>query len=411
MFGPLGMVSAVFLAQAAPLALSFEEALLRADAHPELVALVEAAKARRTIDDGLSSLSHNPELVFGPGWRLSSADNEGFDLQLTLELPFVLSGLAGARRDAATAERDRLRAEHAALALERRLSASRTWFELEERQVELENLTQAEALAHKTTELVERAVKAGLLTQVDLHEARAHADEVALARLDAEGRLFECSLHLAAALAEAPERPLRARGPLPRFELPPDRALWVERAAALPTTALFAARARAAVREEAEQSSAAGDRFSVGAQLQRESPTDTMIYLMLGWSPSWFDDHARPRSASAERRVRDEEAAHRAQLEAARFLVELFHEVDHTHEIVEHLEEVLVPSLRATHEGRRRQLTLGETSLLSVLDAERRLLEGELRFARARIAEAWARARAFHVLYSVGSTEAWEKDR
>lgn len=402
---------ALLLGQPEPAALSFEEALRRAEQHPELQALVAAARARRPIDDAVSSLTHNPELTVGPGYRMSSADNDGFDLQVTFQFPFMLSGLGGARQASARAEADVLRAEHAAVALGHRLLASRSWFELEERQVELLSLNQAEALAQRTTELVERAVQAGLLTQVDLNEARAHADEVALARLDAEGKLFECSLHLAAALAESPERMLRTTGPLPRFELPKDRAEWLERAGALPETKLFAERARAHDRIVEEKLASAGDRFSIGAQLQRESPSDTILYLMLGYSPSWFDDGARERAVATEQKVRAAEAAERGARENARFLVELFHEVDHTQELVEHLEAVLVPSLRSTHQGRVRQLGLGETSLLAVLDAERRLREGELRFARARIAAAWARARAYHVLYSVGEASGWEEAR
>lgn len=411
MIGHLGILSALLVAQPEPVGLSFEEALRRAEQHPELQALVRAARARRPIDDSLSSLTHNPELTVGPGYRLSSADNDGFDLQVTFQLPFVLSGLGGARKASARAEVELLRAEHAAAALGHRLLAARSWFELEERQVELENLSRAETLSEKTTELVERAVGAGLLTQVDLHEARAHADEVALARLDAEGKLFECSLHLASALAEPPERTLRTRGPLPRFELPKERAAWLERAATLPETTLLAERAQLQGLLAAEERASIGDRFSVGAQLQRESPTDTMLYLMLGYSPSWFDDGARRRAAAAEAEVRAEAVAAREAREGARFLVELFHEVDHTREIVEHLETVLVPSLRSTHQGRVRQLGLGETSLLAVLDAERRLLEGELRLARARIAAAWARARAHHVLYALGEVAAWEDTR
>jgi outer membrane protein TolC len=402
MRGPIELLSWVVLGQATPLAVTFEEALLRADQHPEVQAIVAAAKARDSIDGSLSALTHNPNFTVGPGWRFSTVNDDGLDFQVSFQLPFVLSDLADARKASAEAERAVLGAEQAAVLLERRLLSARSWFELKEREIELEGLSRAEALGQRTTALVERAAEAGLLTQVDLHEARAHTDEIVLERLDAEGRLFECSLHLAAALAEPPDRAMRTSGPLPRFELPTERDQWVEKTAALPSTALLRERARAMASFSVEQESEAADTFSAGAQLQRESPTEGIAFLMFGWSPSWFNDGARHRAGAVERKVRAEEAAEREARENRRFLVELFHEIEHTQEIVEHLETVMVPSLRATHEGRARQLSLGETSLLAVLDAERRLLAGELRLVRAQTAAAWARARAFHVLSSVG---------
>ena len=394
----VGLAVWALLGQAGPSELSFEQTLIRADQHPEVRALVTDLAARTPIDGSLSALTQNPTLTVGPGWRFSSVGNEGVDLQVSFQLPFVLSDLGTARQGSIDAERAVLRAEQAAALLERRLLASRTWFELRER----EGLSRAETLGQQTAELVERSAKAGLLTQVDVHETRAHTDEVALDRLDAEGRLFECSLHLAAALAETPEQAMRTTGPLPEFELPADRARWIEGAAALPSTALLRERALAAARFEAEEAGEAADRLTAGLQFQRESPSDNILFLMLGWSPSWFDDRARPRAGAIERRVRAEEGAEREARENTRFLVELFHEVEHTQEIVDHLSQVLLPSLRATHEGRARQLSLGETSLLAVLDAERRLLDGELRLGRAKVAAAWARARAFQVLASVG---------
>ncbi|OJH39191.1 hypothetical protein BON30_16790 [Cystobacter ferrugineus] len=379
-------------------ALTFAEALALAGRTPGPEGAARAAEVRRAESARLSPLVFNPQLTVEPGYRQRS-DERGADLRLGVSQSFGLSGQVGARNTAVHAEQAALDAEALAALLTRRLALAEAWLRLwAAEQAVTQGLHEVE-LAASFRQAVEGASKLGASTKLELAEASAYLAEARLSVLDAEGKVAERRVELAKLLGREPTRPLQTRGSLPEVELPPDEARrpLVAQAAGLPEAMARVLGARVERARAAEAHASRGSWLQVGVTGMREYDGATGGALTLTLTPSLFERGERDRGtllASAEKlegEARD--AGHRAAAELAL----CFHDVEHSREVRETLQEQLLPATEEAARLREFLFQSGDSTVPEVVLARRALAAARIRLGHARAEESWARVKA-HLL-------------
>ena len=222
----LAIVAAVTASPPPPVkeAITFDEALGLAEASPAQAGLRRAVEVKRAGDAHVSALPSNPVLLLQPAVapRDAARRPEG---QLSLSVPFNLSGLGGARRDAASRETAALDAQARAEALSRRLDAARAWIDLWAAEL-AEKLSREElALAEELAARTRRAAESAALTRADAADADAYLAEARLLALSVEGEVTDLGLALARATSRPVPRVLGTVGQLPAPEVP-ERDRW-----------------------------------------------------------------------------------------------------------------------------------------------------------------------------------------
>ncbi len=381
--------------------ITFDQALALSEERPEVRAAERAIRARAEGDERISEVITAPtELQLMPGARVLREAERGFEGQFGVVQGWSLSGLGGARRQAAGEERQALMAEVRATALERRLDAARAWVELSvlEQQV---TLVRAEAsLATLMRERIERSADAGVMTVADVAEALAFEGEAEFRVLLAEGERLSSALALANAMGMPVDERLRTAGARPSPEVPGHdeleaRLLDVEGLPAIQAARLAAVAQRA---RDVELAAASGPTMQTGVQLYREAPDGFMVFGQLNFGIPAADLFARERSiVRAEAERLDGEREERI-LTARRDAVAITHEVVHTRAQERVLRTSIVPSLERLVVQREAQLRAGEITAVLRIEAQRRRVAAQIQLNQLEGARLWAELRAWLML-------------
>lgn len=371
---------------------TFDEALAIAPQAPAAQGARRALRARRAGDEDIGGTAERTTLTVMPGAVLTPDQDRGFDLQINATQGWNLGNLGGARRDAASRERQALAAEARADALRTRLDAARRWIDLHTFESLDALLERQDALARRLVETTERGVQAGVATAADLADVRAALAELGQRWLELEGNLVEARLQLAVALGREAGASIRTAGPLPAPELPDAPAIQalLESVDELPTVVALRLAETAARARETEASAHYAPILQVGAQLERGSTDSWVLYGVAGISFAGFGQGNRDASlarAETERAASDVDAA---RLRARADLAAAVHDVEHTRAQLEGIEARLLPPLESLSEQRERALELGEGTVFAVLVARRRVLRAQELRARAIGARLWA---------------------
>ena len=398
------------VALAAPLlpareTITFDDALGLADRSPAVTGAARAAQVKREGDGHISSLPANPVLLLQPAVapRDAARRPEG---QLSLSAPVNLSGLGGARRDAAARETATLDAQARAEALSRRLDAARAWIDLWAAEL-AERLSREElALATELAQRTRRAAESAALTRADAADADAYLAEARLLALSVEGEVTDLGLALSRAVSRPRPEVLGTQGQLPTPDVP-DRARWpalVAAAGALPAAQALRLSAEAEKARAAEARAARGLELSVGAMAQRDAQGRDLLLATVGFSFPFFERGAREAAPRAAEAVRLDGAASDAARVAAAELARALHEVEHTGEVLSATEQGLVPAAQESARLRQAALAAGDATVLEVLVSRRAAVQARARAIRALAAYAWARVRATLLLGQLPSS-------
>ena len=249
--------------------IGFEAALAAAETRPEVRATEARVNARAELDDGIGALATDPYVQLQPGYRFApSENNRGFDGMVSVQQSFNLEGWGPARRRAAAAERAAL--GHRVLAVRRsaRREAARAWLQTWALMQELELRRRMLADAQTLMQQTERRFELGMGRRVERAQASAFSAQARLDVLNAEGRLFESGLALAAACGRG-EGPLFPEGPPPSAELPAD---VVDQLGIEDDPEVLAARAQVDAAQERQEEAAAQDGWQLltGLNLMHE---------------------------------------------------------------------------------------------------------------------------------------------
>jgi outer membrane protein TolC len=379
---------------------SFDQAIGLAARTPAVRASERALAARTRGDARITSTTESSRFYAMPGLRAFSAEDRGFEGQVQLGHSWNLAGLAGAQRRTAAEERRARAAEGRATALAQRLEAARAWMSLREAEAHLVTSREALGIAERVLERIERATEAGVATRADVAEARAYVSEARADVLGVQGEIVDAQVELGAALGSADVERLATSGALPVPSLP--GAEEIERAlrdvAGVPEIVAARLRVVASRAREAEVAAMRGTRFDADAIVYRESPAGLLLFGQVGVSMPLADLAARERALVREETELREGQAEEAALAWQREAHRVAHEVEHTAAVAGSYRQERVPALEALLAARERQLVTGESTVLPVLEATRRVVEARAALTRADTEHAWAAVRAWLLL-------------
>ncbi|MCB9646355.1 MAG: TolC family protein [Deltaproteobacteria bacterium] len=380
--------------------MSFDQALGLAEAHPTLAAQDAALQAREAREADLSAVTQNPTLQILPGWRLPNSDDPGFEIQMQLTQQLDLGGWAGRRRDAARAERQTLAAGRRAAALAQRMEAARAWFQLWRYEAELSALDEEAELARALATRLRTAVEAGAALAADGVEADIFFEEVATHRLDAEGLRFDAAMGLVAALGQdGAQLPATAGGP-PQVQIPEEQA-WpalAARAQDLPDAAHRALAARAAEARRAEVAASHSTKLTPTLYAQMERPQDVLLFAGVSVQLPLFDKGERDRGLAEAEAITARAEARDAAVTAGRTLRQALHEVEHTREVEQHVRAHVLPKVEQWVALTQRRFDAGETELMPVVAARRRLVAERIRLIELEEERRWSEVKAWLLL-------------
>jgi outer membrane protein TolC len=375
--------------------ITFDEALGLAITAPAVTSAQRAVEVKREGDAHASSLPSNPLVLLQPAVapRDAAGRPEG---QLSLSVPLNLSGLGGARREAAARETATLDAQARAEALSRRLDAARAWIDLWAAEL-AEKLSREElALATELAERTRRAAESAALTRADAADADAYLAEARLLALSVEGEVTDLGLALSHAVSRPVPEVLATVGQLPTPEVP-EHDRWpalVAAAGALPAARALRLSAEAERARAVEARAARGLELSLGAMAQRDAQGRDVLLATVGFTLPFFERGAREAAPRAAEAVRLDGAALDASRAAATDLARALHEVEHSGEVLRALEAGLVPAALESARLREAALRAGDATILEVLVSRRTAVQARARAIRALASFAWARVRA-----------------
>jgi len=377
-------------------AIAFDEALGHSEATPELEGLEDAVETKRSLDREIPRLVYGPQVMVMPGVRVYPEASRGFELQASATLPWSLEGYGPKRRAAAKAETEVLDASARALALERRLAAAHAWIELHAAEAELALARQELALARARVERLEAGRAAGVSTRIHVAEARTDEAELRALVTELRGLVHDLGLVLARETGADAERPLRTRGEPPDPRLPADDELRRRFAAVdeLPAVAVERLRARALRAVSVEEQASRGHQLYAGLAVQREGTSDVALLGVLGASIAGDRGQRERALAAAEARHAEGRSEQRAlELQAALFTV--LHDLHHTREQVEILQEQVLPTFAELEAAQSAAVDAGEGTEPELLLARRRRIAVARRLVAADAELVWARVQAW----------------
>ncbi len=381
-------------------AVSFDEAIGLADRTPSVRAEERALEERRAGDGRISDITEASRIFAMPGVRALSEEDRGFEGQVQLGHSWNLAGLADAQRRTARQEREAREARARAVALSQRLLAARAWMSLREAEAHLGTAREALTIAERVLERTERAEAGGVGTHADIAEARAYLSEARAAVLAVQGEIVDAQITLGAALGTGDVETLSTAGEIPAPPIPTPAEIERVLGDVTDVPEVVAARLRVLASEarEAEVAAARGPRLDADVMVYRESPGGLLIFGQLGFNLPLADLAARERSVVREETALREGEAEEATLAWQREAHRVAHEVEHSAAVAESYRAELVPSLEALLAARERQLTVGETTVLVLLDSTRRLVAARAALTRAQTEHAWAATRVWLLL-------------
>ncbi|MEW5743489.1 MAG: TolC family protein [Myxococcota bacterium] len=373
----------------ATMPVSFDAAMARAEAAPDVVGAQGAKAARQDGLGQLSSMTGNPLLQAQPGLRAEGGATrpEG---QLTLQQSFNVAGLSAARRQSAQQELEAARWEARGRRRDLRIAVARAWLETWATTEASRAVLEEEAMAKELVLRIEKAVASDGMTRVELASARAFAAEARAFHLELEGKSVEAGGRLAMLLGL--EELAVVEGPLPDFA-----------GQTTPTDDVVAAwpgvlRLDAQVQSERARGKEAAAQNGTALQLQlqggHEAPTQWFANAAVGVTLPLFDVGARDRSAH-EAQARLLEGEREKVRSGARVeLALLRHELEHTAEVYLTVHDQQLPAAveAATLELKRFQS--GECTLQELLLVRRLAVAARVAAIKAQAAYLAARAHA-----------------
>jgi outer membrane protein, heavy metal efflux system len=390
------------LTEPAPVvSLGFEEALARARELAPERALRRSARELEGSSVGVGPFVKNPTLELSPNLRFSPSSDLGPEGQLIVRFPLDVAGLGSARERVIDRVGAELEAQADELGLDGTLSAARAWLDL---WVVVETQGSAERDAALARELVGKLRTARSVEEasvLDVLDAEVLADEAELAILALEGERHDRALRLARVLAMAPSPLPMVVGSLPEPELPAiaGQASWP---AELPAVRRAERAAELAEARAAEARAASATDLSVGWSLTRDAPQGWTTGAVVAIGLPWFD-RAQASTAEYESAARLQAATSVLERERGRAdLAAELHEVEHTRELSQRLEKVLVPRHEAIASARQRLVEAGEGTVNELVFARRALVAARRRAIEARAAHALARVRT-KLFYEAGA--------
>lgn len=375
--------------------LRFDEALALADRSPLAVSSKRATERRREVSSSVSALVANPSITVQPGYRGSSLGG-GLEMMGSVALPLNLSGLGGARRETVGHELAHERLWARATLHSVRLTTAGAWLQLWAAQGVLEEARREFELARALGERFERAARSGAVTKVDSASMRAWVAEAQLAVLTAEGEAFEAGVQLNRALGRDASSPASADAQLPEVPVASETALSQSLASAERSPSAELARASVEVEEARVKETLAskGSWLQVGIAGGREGSGDLVALGTLGLTLPTFERGEREAAPLVAAAARSEGDRQVAIAEARAQHVQVVHELEHTRETLEVLEQALVPATEEAALGVQRRLEGGESTVQELILARRAALNARSRKLRAQAAHALARFRA-----------------
>ena len=383
--------------------ISFDEALVRADAHPLLAGVRRADNTLRKAADKPAFLDANPILSASVGPRVYPAAELGVEALVSLTQTVSLERAATRRAESLRAESAWLSSEVAAERLSRRLAVASAWLDLWASHAQLHLAIDQLKNEEKFRDMTIRLQAAGERTRADLATVDARLAEAELFEKAAEGAFVMAQGALASELAApaAPEFIPRDTPPLLALPTSEARAALTNRTAELPAVTSRALLARAEQARAVEDASARGHRLTFGVEAMRDATTAIGVRGMLGVTLPFFATGQRERAirTAAAERLQGEATSlsARAQAEVAMAL----HELTHTEEVWELTAKRLVPASLRAQELREKEYAQQETTLLDVIEARRRSLEARYRLITAERDRAWARIQVASLIHAL----------
>ncbi len=375
--------------------LSFEQAIGRGAAVPELVGATAAAEqaARAPLPRAWAPFT----IVFSPSLRLAPTGDRGVEGGIAIQQAVPL----GAPNDARRATRDtiasRRSATAAALALDLRLAAAAAWIASWGARARLASAERDLVLARSIAEATTRGGAVGAFTAPEVADARAFVAEAVARRIDAEGAVADTAFELAATTHHAGRVMAEGDLPAPAITVRADWPALVARARRLPAVTARRLVARADRARAVEEHANRGRQLMFGGDLLRDGPGALAVIASVGLT----FPHDRGQREAGLALADASEADGQAEGLAARGAIELeraLHDVEHTGELLEALERELVPAADDAARQRTRAFELGETTVVELLAAQRTSLAAHARVSDARAAHAWARIHAWLLL-------------
>jgi outer membrane protein, heavy metal efflux system len=380
---------------------TFDEAIGLAAQAPAVEGARAAAAEQRRVGDSVSSVIANPTLTLQPGAAKDPLDDQWKYMgEATLLQGWNLSGLPGNRQASIRAEGELLSAEARAAALSHRLGAAQAWMELWAAQQSLADALQEYDLARDFSERMTRAAAAAAFTRAEAADAATYAAEAHVLSIAAEGEVVDRGYSLAVAMGREAERPLVARGAIPRPPVP-ERANWsalVAAAGKLPAVAARKLTGDAERSREAEVRSMKGWGLGTGVKGTRDYLGTWGAQAVLEFSFPVFDRGEREAAPAAAAAARARGEFEEARAVAATELARSLHEVEHTGEVLDAIEKEQLPAAEASAKLREASMKAGETTVLEVLVARRAWAAARQKHTRAIANHAWARVKVFLLL-------------
>lgn len=393
---------ALFLA-ASPF--SFDDALRLASEAPVVTSMRIAVSERRRLGSSVSTLVANPQVGVQAGWRRNEKD-QGPEVFASIAQPLNLAGYGGARRAALGRELEHEENLGRGVLLGVRLKVARSWLSLWAAQSSLAEARREVELATDWAGRVDRAAAAGGLTKADAAAARGWKAEAALAALAAEGEVFSTGVMLSQALGVDSTQPSQASEALPELPLPDPESLTrsLERAEHAPGVAVWASARDAEEAHLEEARTANGTWLQVGAHAGREGSGDLIGLGTLQLTLPMFDrgerDQTRFKALAARAEGDRKDAIARARGER----VDVIHELEHTREVLELVEQALLPSAEDAARFAQKRMEGGEGTAFEWVMARRTVLMAKGRRLRAQADHTMSRFAAAELAAATGET-------
>nr|WP_255216123.1 TolC family protein [Pseudenhygromyxa sp. WMMC2535] len=370
-----------------------------------MTGLEEAVADKRASDESLPRLSQGLQVQVMPGARLPPSQEAGFELQGTITQGWSLGGYGEKRREAAAAETEVMAAETRAIALERSLGAARAWIRLHEAE-RREVLVQRElSAAEERVAALERAHAAGVVTRLEVADARAMAAQIQAISIEVAGEVHDLGLALARETGVRATAPMRTSGDYPAPQLPShdeirQRFAELEQ---LPEVALRRLESRAAKARAKETKASRATVMNAGVSGQLESSGDVLLFGVVGATIPVRDHNQRQQAVDlAAARRADAEADQRV-LELSATLLVALHDLHHTSERMEILRDQTLPALVELVETHEAALSEGEGTLPMLLLAQTRRDAVARELATAEADWVWARVEAWLYLQAIAA--------
>ncbi len=372
-------------ADAQDVPVSFEAAVALAARNPRVLQGHRGSALLRRAAETSPPVDANPQITVTGGARVTPAGEQGFEGSVGVSQSFSVQGVAGLRRAALSDESRWMGAEADAETLTRRLAAANAWLALREAEEQLSLAESAIANEARFVDLVTRLAAGGERTAGDVAAASVGLEEARMRGRLAEGAIADARWAAAAEIGTPERGALVTEGPAPELPAPSERErqLAFEGVASLPSVRSRRLLARVEATRALEERATRGTRLTLGVEARRDALTAGVVQATVAVPLPFFAVGDREFAARRAAALRMEGEADAEAVRAAAELRLAAHDVEHSTEVYDALVANLLPASERAVALRERQLTVGEGTILDVLDARRSLVDARIRWVRA----------------------------